>query len=78
MNHPSSNQEQNSYHCNRSLLDFHITMLLVLFLAAAYLTFCIVQTIPDIRTKVPGPWYTALASLPLKYHEFTKACLVRN
>lgn len=28
-------------------------------------------TIRTFKTKVPGPWYTNLTSLPLKYHEFS-------
>lgn len=47
-------------------------MLAVWILVAALLTTTAISTFRAAKTKVPGPWYTKVSSLFLKYHEFTR------
>jgi hypothetical protein len=45
-------------------------ILIILFLWILYTAF---TTFRALNTKVPGPWYTNVTSLVLKYHEFSGA-----
>lgn len=47
-------------------------MLILVVASLAWLIFILARTIRVYQTKVPGPWYSHLTSLVLKYNEFTK------
>lgn len=46
-------------------------MLALYLFAAALLLYTIYTTFRALQTKVPGPWYTNVTSLVLKYHELS-------
>lgn len=47
-------------------------MLILAVASLLWVIFIISRGIRAYQTKVPGPWYTHLTTLVLKYHEFTK------
>ncbi|CAL5869093.1 uncharacterized protein PFLUO_LOCUS3321 [Penicillium psychrofluorescens] len=47
-------------------------MLAFYVLGLAWIVYTIAHIVRIHQTKVPGPWYTKLTSLALKYHEFSR------
>lgn len=47
-------------------------MLTFYLLGSVWLIYAVIRTARVYQTKVPGPWYTHLTSLVLKYHEFMR------
>lgn len=67
MRHARSSRTSSSH------LQHHLTMIAVLLLPAAYVLYSLLSAFARYyRSQIPGPWYTNLTSIVLKYHEFSK------
>jgi hypothetical protein len=47
-------------------------MLALLAVAVAWLLYTSVIAVRSYHTRIPGPWYTNVTTLVLKYYEFTR------